>query len=236
MENPSVIFEDDYVLALNKPAGWVVNDSQTAHDNFTLQNWISKNYQFETSQNTALRNGIVHRLDKPTSGVILVAKTPGTFEALQKEFFDRNVEKVYIALVHGKVEPQTGTINAKIGRLPWKRTKFGVYEGGREALTDYKVIRVIPSEVEKSLSGFTLLELHPKTGRTHQLRVHLKHISHPIVSDHLYAGRKLYRQDIKTWPRLWLHAKSIKFIHPITKKEMTLEAPLSEDLTLPLTK
>ena len=225
MENPSVVWEDDYILALNKPAGWVINDSETAHGNPILQDWIEKNYNFETSHSKELRSGIVHRLDKPTSGIILIAKTKEVFYALQKEFADRKIEKVYIALVHGNVSREEGIINAPIGRLPWKRTKFGIVPGGRSAVTEYKVIG--------HHEPFSLLELYPKTGRTHQLRVHLKHIGHPIVSDPLYAGRKTLRQDVKIWPRLWLHAKEIKFIHPVTKRKTTLEAPLPSDLKLP---
>jgi 23S rRNA pseudouridine1911/1915/1917 synthase len=226
MINPQVVYEDNYILALNKAAGWVVNDSETAHGNPVLQDWISENYNFEISQSKELRSGIVHRLDKPTSGVILVAKSKTVFYALQKQFAERLTEKVYIALVHGHVKNETGTINAPIGRLPWKRNKFGVITDGRQSLTEFKVKQYFDND-------FTLLELHPKTGRTHQLRVHLKHIGHPIVSDPLYAGRKTVRSDIKNWPRLWLHAKSIEFTHPITNKKMHIEAPLPPDLKLP---
>jgi len=227
MENPQVIYEDDYILALNKPAGWVVNDSETAHGNPVLQDWISKNLKFDISNSKNLRSGIVHRLDKPTSGVILVAKNEEVFNLLQKEFFDREVQKTYVALVHGHVKNGEGVINAPVGRLPWKRTKFGVIDSGREAVTNYKVL--------KYFNDYTLLELYPKTGRTHQLRVHLKHIGYPIVSDHLYVGRKTLRNDLKTFPRLFLHAKIIEFIHPVTKKKIKIEAPIPEDLKLPLT-
>jgi len=225
MHTPSVIYEDDYILALNKPAGWVVNDSDTAKGNPTLQDWISENFNFEISNSKELRSGIVHRLDKPTSGVILVAKTSDVFFALQKQFADREIEKVYVALVHGKLKDTEGSINQKIGRLPWNRVRFGVFEGGREALTNYKVL--------SSNSDYSFLELYPKTGRTHQLRVHLKHIGHPIVGDHLYAGKKLYKEDIQKFSGLMLHAKEISFTHPITKERMRLEAPLAEDFKLP---
>ncbi len=218
METPQVIFEDDYILALNKPSGMDIE---------ALQSWVKDNFKFEVSDSRELRNGLVHRLDKPTSGVILFAKTESIFFALQKQFAERVVQKVDVALVHGSLAKELGTINEPVGRLPWKRTKFGVYPEGRPAVTNYKVIRVIPTEAEGSLS---LLELYPKTGRTHQLRVHLKHIGHPIVSDPLYAGRKTLRADTKIWPRLWLHAKSIELIHPITGKKLKLEAPLPSDL------
>jgi len=224
--DPQIIWQDDYILALNKPAGMDVEE---------LQAWITKNftrnpgYSFQISNSRELRSGLVHRLDKPTSGVILVAKTEDVFYALQKQFADRIVAKTYVALVHGKIDPPAGEIDAPVGRLPWKRTKFGVFEGGRPAVTAYKVSSIYNIQD----TTYSLLELFPKTGRTHQLRVHLKHIGHPIVADPLYAGRKTLRADNKIWPRLWLHAKSIEFTHPITGKRIKLEAPLPEDLKLP---
>lgn len=224
METPKVLYDDHYILAFDKPAGWIVNDSNTVSENPTLQDWVERNYNFETSHLKELRSGIVHRLDKPTSGVILVAKTKEVFEALQKQFSDRQIKKTYVALVHGRLKEERGVINAAIGRLPWKRTKFGVFSGGRPASTEYRLL--------KYFSDYSFVELYPKTGRTHQIRVHLKHIGHPIVSDPLYAGRKTFRIDIKTWPRLWLHAKSIEFVHPITKEKIKIEAPLPSDLKL----
>lgn len=227
METPTVIWQDDSILALNKPSGWVVNDSNTVSDSLSLQGWVAKNFKFEISNSKLLRGGIVHRLDKPTSGVILVGKTRQIFETLQKEFADRDIDKTYIALVHGRVEPSEGIIDAPVGRLPWKRTKFGVFEGGRSAQTEYKILRYYGIK-----NQYTLLELHPRTGRTHQLRVHLKYVGHPIVADPLYVGRKILREDLKEFPRLWLHAKSIEFTHPIEKKRMKIEAPLPQELKL----
>ncbi len=214
---PSLAYEDDYILALNKPSGMDVE---------ALQTFVKDNFKFKLSDSREMRNGLVHRLDKPTSGVILFAKSENVFFALQKQFADRVVQKVYIALVHGLMANEEGIIDAPVGRLPWKRTKFGVFPEGRHAVTKFKVT--------KKFNDYSLLELYPKTGRTHQLRVHLKHLGHPIVSDPLYAGRKTLRSDIKTWPRLWLHAKSIEFVHPITRGKMKLEAPLPSDLKLPL--
>src|SRR5260221_6545238 len=216
MDTPEVIFQDDYILALNKPSGMDVE---------MLQTFVKDNFKFDISNSRELRNGLVHRLDKPTSGVILFAKTAQVFSDLQKQFADRQIEKVYVALVHGSLAEKEGIIRETVGRLPWKRTKFGVLESGRPAETHYKII--------KNFNDYTHLELYPKTGRTHQLRVHLKHIGHSIVSDPLYAGRKTLRADIKTWPRLWLHAKSIEFAHPVTKKKIKIEAPLPSDLNLP---
>src|SRR5258708_33437380 len=228
LAKPSLAYQDDYVLALNKPAGMDVE---------MLQSWVKENftrnlgYSFAISNSRELRNGLVHRLDKPTSGVILFAKSAQAFSDLQKQFADRQIEKVYQALVHGSLSEKEGIINAPVGRLPWKRTKFGVYPEGREAVTNYKILAIYDIQD----TTYSLLELYPKTGRTHQLRVHLKHIGHSIVSDPLYAGRKTLRADLKTWPRLWLHAKSIEFTHPVTKNKLKLEAPLPSDLKLPLT-
>ena len=174
------------------------------------------------------RSGIVHRIDKETSGVLLVAKTPEVFENLQAQFKERKVEKTYIALVHGRVVPEEGTINAPTGRLPWNRERFGVLLGGREAETKYKTISNFKFLI--SNEELTLLELYPKTGRTHQLRVHLKSIGHPIVGDQFYAGRKTAREDRKWCPRLFLHAQSITFTHPTSGKRVTITSESPEEL------
>ncbi len=219
--SPKVIFEDNSILVLDKPSGMDVE---------ALQAWVSENFDFPLAKiRDEFRNGLVHRLDKPTSGVILFAKDKESFNALQKQFADRTIQKEYIALVHGKVKYSKGTINAPVGRLPWNRMRFGVFKKGRPAVTKYEVEKYY----EKDGSHFTLLKLIPKTGRTHQLRVHLKHLGHSVVGDHLYAGRKTFKLDLKNWPHLWLHAKSIDFSHPATKEEMHVEASLPEDLTLP---
>lgn len=207
MNTPKVLFEDNTILVLDKPSGWDVE---------TLQAWIKDTFNFPISSSREFRNGLVHRLDKETSGVILIAKDEKTFSMLQEQFAKRQVKKTYIALAHGKIDQKEGTIDAPTGRLPWKRTKFGVFEGGRQARTDYKVIKYIEREKEM----YTLLELYPKTGRTHQIRVHLKHIGHPIVSDPLYAGRKTNRQDRKWCPRLFLHAQEISLDHLNFKSDL----------------
>lgn len=227
MDTPKIIYEDDSLLVVDKPSGYVVNDSNTVSKDPSLQEWVKKNIKSEISGNGSLRNGIVHRLDKPTSGIILIAKNENVFKNLQAQFKNREVKKTYVSLVHGKVEEGEGEINAPIGRLPWNRMRFGVFAGGREAVTRYKTL--------KQIDDYTLLELYPQTGRTHQIRVHLKHIGHPIVADPLYAGRKTVREDLKTWPRLWLVAKSIEFSHPVTGKRVKFEAPLPTDLKLPYT-
>jgi 23S rRNA pseudouridine1911/1915/1917 synthase len=164
-------------------------------------------------------------LDKETSGVLLVAKTKEAFDKLQAEFKAREVQKTYVALVHGRID-ESGEIDAPLGRLPWRRDRFGVVAGGRTSVTSYKPLQFFPG----NNAGHTLVEFYPKTGRTHQIRVHCKYIGHAIVADEFYAGRKTARNDRKWCPRLFLHAASIKFIHPATGKEVEFRSELPSDL------
>lgn len=226
MNIPKIIFQDDYILVLDKPSGWITNDASTTTTQPVVQTWLRENLKYPLIGDRERRDGIVHRLDKETSGLLIIAKTINAFENLQREFKERKVEKTYIALAHGEIEPKEGEIVASVGRLPWRRERFGVLPGGREAATEYKVIKILESKDEK----FSLVELYPKTGRTHQIRIHLKFIGHPIVGDFFYAGRKTARED-RTWcPRLFLHAKSISFFHPETGKEVKFESNLPQDL------
>ena len=135
-----------------------------------------------------------------------------------------------MALVHGQVEPQEGEISVPVGRLPWNRKRFGVLAGGKEAVTKYKVLAIKYLVNGKQREPLTLLELYPKTGRTHQIRVHLKYINHPIFGDEFYAGRKTSRDDRKILPRFFLHAKKIIFFHPATGKRVEFESPLPQEL------
>lgn len=174
------------------------------------------------------RSGIVHRLDKETSGLLIVAKNPKAFENLQAQFKERKVDKNYIALVHGKLTPPTGEISAPVGRLPWNRKRFGVLAGGREAVTHYETISNIKYPI--SNETMTLVRLFPKTGRTHQIRVHLKYINHPIFADPLYGGRKTSRKDRALLPRIFLHAEEISFEDPETGEGVMFESKLPEEL------
>jgi 23S rRNA pseudouridine1911/1915/1917 synthase len=225
---PKIIFEDEYLMVLEKPAGWIVNDASTTKDQPIVQDWLRRNFQFSIFNFQELRNGIVHRLDKETSGLLVVAKTKEAFEGLQRAFKERKINKTYTALVHGIVEPKEGSIEAPVGRLPWRRDRFGVLPGGRGASTAYKTIGNYQLTI--SNEKFTLLELKPKTGRTHQIRIHLKFIGHPIVSDEFYAGRKTARNDRKWCPRLFLHASGISFDHPVTGRNMAFRLNLPRDL------
>jgi len=226
-----IIYEDDSLLILDKPAGITVNNSDTTKNQETVQDWIKRkfsifNFQFSSQEENDFckRAGIVHRIDKETSGILLVAKTKNAFENLQAQFKDRIVEKTYVALVHGHIDLDEGKINVPVGRLPWNRKRFGVLAGGRQAETNYKVL-------ERFNKPFTLLEVNPKTGRTHQIRVHLKYFNHPVFADFLYAGRKIARNDRKILPRVFLHAKKISFIHPKTGDRVEFESPLPDELT-----
>ncbi len=227
MKAPKILHEDKYLLVLDKPAGWVVNRAQTVKKQ-TLQDWIEKNLKSQISNLKSYRGGIVHRLDKETSGILLIAKTSEAFENLQKQFKERKVKKRYLALVHGKIEPEEGIIKAPITRNPFNRKKFGVFLGGKEAETRYKKISNFKSQI--SNEEFTLLELEPKTGRTHQIRVHLKYIGHPVVGDEFYAGRKTVRADRRWCFRQFLHASAISFFHPETGRQVEFHSPLPKDL------
>lgn len=222
---PRIIFEDESFFVVDKPAGWIVNEAGTTKNQPVLQTWLRK-FNYQLVDDADCRYGIVHRLDKETSGVILVAKTKEAFDNLQAEFKNRVVQKTYIALLHGPVKPKEGVIEAEVGRLPWRRDRFGILPGGRQSLTEYKVLEFYPAE----RGGYSLVEFHPKTGRTHQIRVHAKLIGHAIVSDKFYAGRKTARNDRKFCPRLFLHAASIKFIHPENGHEIEFKSELPQDL------
>jgi 23S rRNA pseudouridine1911/1915/1917 synthase len=234
---PTVIFEDSDLLIINKPAGMVVNKAETAKNFFTLQEWVEERTDLQKFGNESEeekvfqeRSGIAHRLDKETSGIMLIAKNPPALVELMKQFKERVVEKTYEALVHGKVTPASGEINVPIGRLPWNRTHFGVLPAGRESRTLYKVLAYKEYSFEKKKEILTLLEAYPKTGRTHQIRVHLRFLGYPIFADSLYAGRKNIRKDRKVLSRHFLHAKEIRFLHPMTHKPMHFIAELPLDL------
>ncbi|MBI4059318.1 RluA family pseudouridine synthase [Candidatus Microgenomates bacterium] len=250
---PKILYEDNELLVIDKPAGMVVNRAESVKGE-TVQDWVERYLKIPSTKREILnkskiknsidqkglgfrdldlefssRAGVVHRIDKETSGVLLIAKTPEAFENLQAQFKERKVEKTYVALVHGRVFPVEGEIKGEVGRLPWNRERFGVLAGGREALTRYRVISNFKFLI--SNEELSLLELHPKTGRTHQVRVHLKSIGHPIVGDEFYAGRKTSRVDRKWCPRLFLHAKMISFNQPASGDRMTIESQLPEELS-----
>jgi 23S rRNA pseudouridine1911/1915/1917 synthase len=239
---PLVLWQDDDMAILNKPAGISVNPSETEKE-ITLVEMVLNELHI-----TLERAGIVHRLDKDTSGVILVAKNENALEKLQAQFKSRTVEKSYITLVHGFIDEKAGEIQAPIARNPANREKFTIVEGGRDSTTKFQVVRHIKMSLEKieqivddmrkkeqvfyerEAMEYTLLNVFPKTGRTHQIRVHMKYIHHPLVGDEVYTGKKLYRLDKRWCPRQFLHAFSIRFDHPVNGERMYFEVPLNEDL------
>ncbi|MHB8872000.1 MAG: RluA family pseudouridine synthase [Candidatus Doudnabacteria bacterium] len=222
---PKIIFEDDSLFVIDKPAGWIVNEAATTKNQPVLQTWL-RQFDYPLVSDIDCRHGIVHRLDKETSGVMIVAKEKEAFNKLQAEFKNREVQKTYVALVHGKLTPEEGEIGVPVGRLPWRKDRFGVVAGGRASQTFYKVLQFFPG----NNAGHTLVEFYPKTGRTHQIRIHCKYIGHAIVADEFYAGRKTARNDRVWCPRLFLHAASIRFTHPEGGGVVEFKSELPEDL------
>jgi 23S rRNA pseudouridine1911/1915/1917 synthase len=212
-----IIYEDDDLLVVNKPHGMVVHPAPGNYSN-TLVNALVFHCQSLSEINKPDRPGIVHRLDKDTSGLLLVAKNNQAHIRLSEQFKSHNIRRRYLALVHGIVEFDEGQINIPIGRDPRMREKMMItFRKSREAKTIYRVV--------KRLKQMTLLELIPETGRTHQLRVHLAYLGHPILGDKKY-GRKQDRC------RLALHAKSIGFMHPKTGKFMEFDSELPSEVKL----
>jgi 23S rRNA pseudouridine1911/1915/1917 synthase len=212
----TILYEDRYLLVIDKPKNMVVHPS-LGHRAGTLVNAIL-NYIVDADQKGDERPGIVHRLDKGTTGVIIVAKDRPTQEALSRQFHDRAVEKVYRAVVEGVVKADSGQVEGTMGRHPRERQKMAlVSRNGRYSLSFFRVI--------KRLDGFTYVEVYPKTGRTHQIRVHMAHIGHPIVGDDLYGRRARKLAD-----RPLLHAHRISFIHPALGEKVVVEAPVPEDM------
>ncbi len=217
----TVLYEDADVVAIDKPAGMVVHAGAGVHSG-TLVNALLHRFAELSGVAGALRPGIVHRLDRFTSGVLLVAKNDAAHRRLAEQFSGRLVEKVYLALVHGHVKPESGRIERPIARDPRHRTRMTARQAaGRAAWSEYRVLR--------RFERFTLLEVRIGTGRTHQIRVHLSSIGHPVVGDTLYgAPAKIDGQPLLG--RFFLHAHRIRFQQPSTKEEISVVAPLAPEL------
>ena len=215
-----VLYEDADVLAVNKPPAMTVHPSP-GHVSATLVNAILSHCDDLSGIGGVMRPGIVHRLDRDTSGVILVAKNDAAHHGLARQLKERTIEKTYLALVEGTPRPPQGVIDAPIARNPQHRQRMGVYAGGRDAVTAYRLI--------ERFSGASLIEAAPKTGRTHQIRVHFAAIGHPIVGDRVYGKRS----PLVT--RQFLHAARIRFAHPRDDAAMDIAAPLAADLVAALT-
>jgi 23S rRNA pseudouridine1911/1915/1917 synthase len=211
-----ILYEDADVIAINKPAGMVVHTGAGRHSG-TLVNALLHRFGKLSTVGGDLRPGIVHRLDRFTSGVILVARNDAAHRNLSEQFASRQVEKIYVALVHGQVKNDQGRINTPIARDPSARVRMTTrLAHGRQAITSYQVL--------KRFERFTLLEVKIGTGRTHQIRVHLASIRHPV------AGDKLYGAPASEFSRYFLHARQITFSGPSTGARITLDAPLPQDL------
>jgi 23S rRNA pseudouridine1911/1915/1917 synthase len=216
-----ILYEDDDVAAIDKPAGMVVHSGAGMHSG-TLVNALL--HHFETLSKTGgdLRPGIVHRLDRFTSGVLLVAKHDAAHQALAKQFSGREVEKIYLTLVHGAVHPDHARIDKPIARDPVHRARMTTrIASGRKAWSEYRVL-------ERG-ERFTFLEVKIGTGRTHQIRVHLSSIGHPVAGDRLY-GAKLKLEAIPDPPRYFLHSHRITFARPSDGRRIAVVSPLPEDL------
>jgi 23S rRNA pseudouridine1911/1915/1917 synthase len=215
-----ILYEDDDIIAVNKPRGQVVHPA-CGNRSGTLVNALLAHTDRLSTIGGKERPGIVHRLDKNTSGVILVAKTDVAHMTLARDLRRRMVEKIYLAIVVGVPDEREGHIDAAVGRHPIHRKKMAVLKEGkaRAALTYYETLR--------EFRGYALLRVQPITGRTHQIRVHLKYIGHPIVGDNVYGprGGKSFRMTGQA-----LHAFSLAFSHPATGEHMYIEAPMPEDM------
>lgn len=258
-----IIFEDADLLVVNKPYGVVVNRSDS-YKGRTVQDWMEERLEAYVQEGGDWqplvpddydeqygspeivfqeRLGMVHRLDKDTSGALVLAKNPGSLANLLSQFKKRTVQKQYLSLCHSKFIRPYGIVDLPIGRRHDDRKLFGVVPDGRPAETEYKVVdffprfkeELLPAEVRKGkrfslYQGFTLVECRPKTGRTHQIRVHMKYLHHPIVGDSQYVGKKRAKLDELWCGRQFLHASQISLNQPRTGESLTLSADLTNDL------
>lgn len=237
-----IVYEDEHLLIVHKPAGMVVHPG---YNNWTgtLMNALVHYVSNLPHTNAAHRPGLVHRIDKDTSGLLVIAKTEYTLVALAKQFFDHTIERTYYALVWGEPTPTTGTIDISLNRSLSDRRVVAPYADetkGKRAITHYQVVQ--------TLQHVSLIKCNLETGRTHQIRAHMQHIGHPIFGDETYGGKKLLRGQAfskyksfveNCWeimPRQALHAYSLGFVHPVTQQRLLFEAPLPTDFQLVLDK
>jgi 23S rRNA pseudouridine1911/1915/1917 synthase len=227
-----VVFEDDYLIVVNKPAGLIVHPG-AGNATGTLVNALIYHCEHLSNDNGLLRPGIVHRLDKDTSGLLISAKDNSVHGNLRSQFSKRSIEKYYDALVWGRFDEDRGDIDAPIGRSPKNRKKFTVIDTGRPSLTRYEVL--------ERFEFLTLVRVKLETGRTHQIRVHMTHVNHPLFGDPYYGGRnskiitlnmrqrQLAAKLLDMLNRQALHARRLVFTHPKTGETLDLQAPLHDD-------
>jgi len=226
----TILFEDDDLVIIDKPAGVVVHPA-AGHSDRTLVNALLFHVRNLSGIGGEVRPGIVHRLDKDTSGVMVIAKNDAAHRKLAAEWGTDRVRKEYLAIVYGTPKQQRATIDAPIGRDPRNRKRMSVVKSGRSAVTEYVI--------EQPLRHASLLRLRLRSGRTHQIRVHLKHLGHPIIGDPLYSGPqwrgipdKRIQKAIAAFPRQALHAARLTIPHPRTGEQMTFECPLPQDMKM----
>jgi 23S rRNA pseudouridine1911/1915/1917 synthase len=231
----NILYEDDDLLVLDKAAGMVVHPAP-GHSQSTLVNALLAHCRDSLSGIGGVkRPGIVHRLDKETSGLMVVAKNDFTHHGLSAQFANRTLSRSYQALVWGVPSPKQGTIEKNIGRSPHNRQKMAVVsKGGKPATTHYNVLKKYVSKMDAT-QRVSLVQCDLQTGRTHQIRVHMTHIGHPLLGDPLYGripkhAKKAFDLEIIEFPRQALHAFELRFIHPRTEKSMVFQAPLPEDI------
>ena len=221
-----ILYEDDDLAIVNKPRGLVVHPA-AGHESGTLVNGLMYHFQGNLSGiNGVMRPGIVHRIDKDTSGLLVICKSDRTHQGLSDLLREHDIERVYHAVVHGTFTKTEGTIDAPIGRMDADRKKMCVRADGRRAVTHYRVL--------EQYTGFSYVEVRLETGRTHQIRVHMKSIGHPLLGDEIYGSSKensslekqLKGKDF--WPGQILHAKVLGFVHPVTKEYMEFDSELPE--------
>ncbi len=283
IKNPVILWEDEDLLVINKPAGMVVNNAKSA-SGLTVQQWMTDRQgadymdeilsggqqsewltllpddfsdEYGSAAEIFLQRGyLVHRLDKDTSGVLILAKNPGSMINVMAQFQCRQIQKNYQCLVHGMMAARADTIKLPIMRSAEQKHRFSVDPEGRVAETKYQVIKEytfdqsqfllrlkqlrlpVDAELERQLdsyqAGFSLINCYPKTGRTHQIRVHFSFLDHPLVGDGRYTGKRRQRLDAAWCPRHFLHAENIHFSHPRTGEKISVQAPLPDDLTTAL--
>ncbi|MEN3335633.1 MAG: rRNA synthase [Blastocatellia bacterium] len=226
----NIVYEDDDLIVVDKPAGLVIHPG-AGQEAGTLANALV--YHFNELSRTAgrIRPGIVHRIDKETSGLLVVAKNDVTHEKLSEQFRNREVFKLYVTLVYGRMSERQGEIEARLGRSPHHRTRMAVLRGGagRAAHTIF--------EVAERYTEFTLLKVQIKTGRTHQIRVHMAHIGHPVVGDAAYGGGRdntvrdaLMKREIRALGRQFLHSAQLAFVHPRSGERLEFSSPIPHEL------
>lgn len=235
----SIAYEDEEVMIINKPVGLVVHPASGNPDGTLINGvaWYLQQQNKEISAENLPRFGLVHRIDKNTSGLMVLAKTAKSASSLAKEFFDHTIERKYIALVWGDVEQDEGTVVAHVGRHLRLRKQFDAYpdgEQGKEAITHYRVL--------ERFGYVTLIECILETGRTHQIRVHMKHLGHPLFNDEVYGGDRIVKGTVFTkykqfvdncfalCPRHALHAKTLGFTHPQTKQKVFFDSEIPQDM------